>query len=54
MAQDSPPPERVPTFAELEETEVAGHEPIVVLVDGRNRIVERRAREVPGPARRTG
>ena len=40
------------TFAELDEAEVAGHEPIVVRVDARNRIIERRARELPGPARR--
>jgi aspartate 1-decarboxylase len=40
------------TFAELEEAEVEEHAPIVVRVDGRNRIIERRAREIPGPARR--
>jgi aspartate 1-decarboxylase len=40
------------TFAELDEAEVAGHEPIVVRVDARNRIIEHRARELPGPARR--
>jgi aspartate 1-decarboxylase len=40
------------TFAEVDEAEVASHEPVVVLVDERNRIVDRRAVEVPGPARR--
>jgi aspartate 1-decarboxylase len=40
------------TFAEFEEAEVGAHSPTVVLVDARNRIVERRAVEVPGPARR--
>jgi aspartate 1-decarboxylase len=40
------------TFAEMDEAEAASHEPVVVLVDGRNRIVDRRAAEVPGPARR--
>ena len=42
------------TFAELEEPELRAHVPTVVLVDGRNRITERRAREVAGPARRAG
>lgn len=40
------------TFAELEEAEARAHEPKVVLVDRKNRIVEKDAVEVPGPARR--
>jgi aspartate 1-decarboxylase len=40
------------TFAELEEAEARAHEPKVVLVDRKNRIVAKDAVEVPGPARR--
>jgi aspartate 1-decarboxylase len=40
------------TFAELEEAEVRGFEPLVVLVDAKNRIVARDVTEVAGPARR--
>jgi len=40
------------TFAEMEEAEAARHVPTVVRVDRQNRIVERDATEVPGPARR--
>jgi aspartate 1-decarboxylase len=40
------------TFAELEESEARTHQPKVVLVDGRNRIVARDVAEVPGPGRR--
>ena len=40
------------TFAELEEAEVRGFKPTVVLVDEKNRIVARDVTEVPGPARR--
>jgi aspartate 1-decarboxylase len=40
------------TFAELEESEARTHEPAVVLVDARNRIVSRDVAEVAGPARR--
>jgi aspartate 1-decarboxylase len=40
------------TFAELEEREVAGFRPVVVLVDGRNRVVDPAAAEVAGPGRR--
>ncbi len=40
------------TFAEFEEAEARSHVPTVILVDERNRIVEKRA-EVPGPARPT-
>jgi aspartate 1-decarboxylase len=40
------------TFAELEEAEARTHEPVVVLVDRRNRIVARDVTEVPGPGRR--
>jgi aspartate 1-decarboxylase len=40
------------TFAELDEAEIASFEPTVILVDGKNRIVDRRAVEVPGPQRR--
>jgi aspartate 1-decarboxylase len=40
------------TFAELDDREAAAHRPTVVLVDARNRIVERRCGEIPGPNRR--
>jgi len=40
------------TFAELEAAEIAGFEPTVILVDGKNHIVDPRAVEVPGPQRR--
>lgn len=40
------------TFAELEESEIAGFKPNVVLVDAQNRIVAKNAAEVAGPARR--
>jgi len=40
------------TFAEVEEVEARGWKPTVVLVDRDNKIVERDATEVPGPARR--
>jgi aspartate 1-decarboxylase len=40
------------TFAELEESEVRGHRPTVVLVDAGNRIVAKDVLEVAGPARR--
>jgi aspartate 1-decarboxylase len=40
------------TFAELEESEVKGFKPIVVLVDAKNRIVAQDVAEIAGPARR--
>ena len=40
------------TFAEMEEAEARTFEPAVVLVDRANRIVEKDAKEVAGPARR--
>ena len=40
------------TFAELEEAEVRGFKPTVVLVDAKNRLVAKDLTEVPGPARR--
>lgn len=40
----------IATFAQYDAQEVAGHQPIVVLVDGRNRIVDDRHVETPGPA----
>jgi aspartate 1-decarboxylase len=40
------------TFAELDEAEARGFEPVVVLVDGANRIVAKDVTEVAGPARR--
>ena len=40
------------TFAELDEAEVRGHAPTVVLVDAKNRVVAPDAIEVAGPARR--
>jgi aspartate 1-decarboxylase len=40
------------TFAELEESEVTGFKPTVVLVDAKNRIVAQDVAEIAGPARR--
>ncbi|HYG68436.1 MAG TPA: aspartate 1-decarboxylase [Anaeromyxobacteraceae bacterium] len=40
------------TFAELEDSEVQGFAPNVVLVDAKNRIVAKGVAEVAGPARR--
>ncbi len=40
------------TFAEMDEAEAGRFVPTVVLVDERNRIVDRRLTEVAGPARR--
>jgi aspartate 1-decarboxylase len=40
------------TFAELDEAEARTHAPIVVLVDRANKIVDKDAIEVAGPARR--
>jgi aspartate 1-decarboxylase len=40
------------TFADMDEAEARRHEPTVVLVDGENRMVEKGAVEVAGPARR--
>ena len=40
------------TFAELEPSEARAHQPTVVLVDERNKIVARDVAEVPGPGRR--
>jgi aspartate 1-decarboxylase len=40
------------TFAEMDESEARAHEPKVVLVDAKNRIVTGDATEVPGPRRR--
>jgi aspartate 1-decarboxylase len=42
----------IATFAELEEADARHHKPNVVLVDRQNRIVEKDAVEVAGPARR--
>ncbi len=42
----------IATFTDLEDSELAGFEPTVVLLDDENRIKERNAREVPGPLRR--
>ncbi len=39
----------VATFAEMDAGEARQHEPTVVLVDDRNRIVDRRRSEIPGP-----
>ena len=41
------------TFADVEAHEAASFQPTVVLVDSKNRIVQRDAREVAGPKRRT-
>lgn len=40
------------TFAEMDESEARAHQPKVVLVDAKNRIVTGDATEVPGPRRR--
>jgi aspartate 1-decarboxylase len=40
------------TFAEMDELEARQHVPQVVLVDEENRIIEKDAHEVAGPARR--
>jgi aspartate 1-decarboxylase len=40
------------TFAEMDESEARAFTPTVVLVDGRNRILDRNAVEVSGPERR--
>ena len=42
----------VATFAEMEEAEARAHQPVVVLVDGQNRIKDAGARELAGPQRR--
>ncbi len=42
------------TFAQMDPIEARRHRPTVVLVDAKNRIVDPSAREVAGPARRTG
>ncbi len=42
------------TFAQMDPIEARRHRPAVVLVDSKNRIVDPSAREVAGPARRTG
>jgi len=42
----------IATFADMEAHEAAVHRPKTVLVDARNRIVEKDAQEIPGPARR--
>jgi len=44
----------IATFAEMDDAEAASHRPTVVLVDGRNRVVEAAATEIPGPLRRAG
>jgi aspartate 1-decarboxylase len=43
----------IATFCELEEDEARRHAPTVVLLDARNRIVDARAVELPGPGRRS-
>ena len=42
----------IATFAEVEDAEARSWKPTVVMVDGKNRIVQARATEVAGPARR--
>jgi len=42
----------VATFAEMDEAEARAHQPVVVLVDARNRITDPGARELAGPQRR--
>ncbi|MBJ6763533.1 aspartate 1-decarboxylase [Myxococcaceae bacterium JPH2] len=43
----------IATFAEVEESELAGWKPTVVFVDAKNRQVNGITEEVPGPARRS-
>ena len=43
----------IATMAELDESELEGWEPTVVLVDGDNRIKNPKLVEIPGPERRT-
>lgn len=40
------------TFAEVQESEVAGWKPTVVFVDEKNRVIPGRAEEIAGPLRR--
>jgi len=42
----------IATFAEMDAREAAAHQPTVVLVDDKNRIVDGTAKEIPGPLRR--
>jgi aspartate 1-decarboxylase len=42
----------VATFAAMDEAEARAHQPVVVLVDGQNRITDRAASELAGPRRR--
>ncbi len=42
----------IATFADVEDAEARSWRPKVVLVDGKNRIVDPAAVEIPGPARR--
>lgn len=42
----------IATFADLEDHELLGFEPTVVLLDDDNRIKARNARELPGPLKR--
>ena len=42
----------IATFAEMTEAEAREHEPTVVLVDGDNRVVDPKLKEIAGPARR--
>ncbi|HET7754646.1 MAG TPA: aspartate 1-decarboxylase [Anaeromyxobacteraceae bacterium] len=42
----------IATFAEMEEAEARKHDPKVVLVDAKNRIVAKDVAEIAGPARR--
>ena len=42
----------VATFTELEDADARKHQPRVVLVDSKNRIVQRDATEIAGPRRR--
>lgn len=43
----------IATMAEVDESELEGWEPTVVLVDADNRITDPKLVEIPGPARRT-
>jgi len=42
----------VATFAQMDEAEARAHQPVVVLVDGQNRITDPAASELAGPRRR--
>jgi aspartate 1-decarboxylase len=42
----------IATFAQIDDASAHHHPPIIVLVDGQNRVVDPAAHEIPGPDRR--